>query len=207
MRRGRVARPLAERFAEKYEPCLVTGCWLWTDAPNSTGYGRLLVNGAVIGAHRISYELHNGPIPAGLCVCHRCDTPPCVNPAHLFLGTAKDNSDDKYAKGRNRVGIPNPPRGEAQGSARLTAEIVSELRLACHAGRDLDRSALAECLGVSQGTLSRAIAGRTWTHVEAPPFRWYVHHSVEGRLGELEEPDAELEPGPPNLDLFEEVGP
>lgn len=76
------------------------GCWLWTKGRMPFGYGAIVVNGKTKLAHRVSYEAHVGPIPSGLCVLHRCDVPPCVNPEHLFLGTQLDNMRDKIAKGR-----------------------------------------------------------------------------------------------------------
>lgn len=75
------------------------GCWLWQGGLRS-GYGRLKVKGRLVTAHRLSYEVHIGPIPEGMLVCHTCDVRNCVNPAHFFLGTYKDNSDDKWNKGR-----------------------------------------------------------------------------------------------------------
>ena len=83
-----------------------TGCWLWCGGTSGKGYGTLGVGSMVDGtrahayAHRLSYEFYIGPIPDGLDVLHRCDTPPCVNPAHLFLGTHSDNALDAIAKGK-----------------------------------------------------------------------------------------------------------
>ncbi|MDO7847580.1 HNH endonuclease [Hymenobacter sp. M29] len=78
------------------------GCWEWTGYKNPKGYGYLMVKaGKPTGAHRFSYELHKGPIPKGLFVCHTCDNPVCSNPDHLFLGTVKDNTQDMVKKGRS----------------------------------------------------------------------------------------------------------
>lgn len=75
-------------------------CWLWTGPVNNTGYGLAFFKNKQTLAPRSSWEVHNGPIPDGMYVLHRCDTPACINPAHLFLGTAMDNTRDMIAKGR-----------------------------------------------------------------------------------------------------------
>lgn len=81
---------------------LENGCWEWQGATNGHGYGQLGYNGKRTTAHRLSYELSNGEIPAGVLVRHTCDNPPCCNPAHLILGTHLDNAADRVARGRNR---------------------------------------------------------------------------------------------------------
>lgn len=86
-------------FHAKYIPIL-TGCWIWMSSLSDRGYGQLTIKNKTIYAHRFSWELHNGPIPEGLLVCHHCDTPLCVNPDHLFVGTQKDNILDAMRKGR-----------------------------------------------------------------------------------------------------------
>lgn len=78
------------------------GCWEWTGNKHSFGHGLTYIDGKKQSVHRLVYEALVGPIPNGLCVLHRCDNPPCFNPAHLFLGTRKDNNKDRDEKGRQR---------------------------------------------------------------------------------------------------------
>ena len=98
-----MAKTTEERFWEKVAK-LRSGCWEWTAACSSYGYGTFFFEGRNQPAHRVSWVLHRGPIPDGLLVCHTCDNPPCVNPAHLFLGTHQDNAEDKVKKGRHTWG-------------------------------------------------------------------------------------------------------
>ncbi len=93
---------LEERYWAKVEKTN-DGCWGWVSGTDAFGYGRLIAPGGRknLKAHRVSWELHNGPIPGGMCVLHRCDNPPCSNPDHLFLGTKADNVADMNAKGRS----------------------------------------------------------------------------------------------------------
>ncbi len=105
--KGRVStETVEERFNKKYLINEDTDCWEWTAALNNIGYGMFRwATGKMRTAHRASYELHKGPIPAGLSVCHSCDNPKCVNPEHLWAGTMKDNFDDMVSKGRAKLGL------------------------------------------------------------------------------------------------------
>lgn len=113
----RSRRPVLGRFMQKVEPEPTTGCWLWLGAVRK-GYGTIRgEDSSERGAHRVAYELFNGPITEGQEVCHRCDTPLCVNPSHLFLGDQSMNSRDMWTKGR---GVP-PPRHH-RGRHKSTCE-------------------------------------------------------------------------------------
>lgn len=94
--------PLRTRFSNKWVLDAGTGCWLWAGAGTDNGYGVMWGEYRKEYAHRVSYLLYNGPIPDDMQVLHRCDTPLCVNPEHLFLGTVSDNMKDCSAKGRQR---------------------------------------------------------------------------------------------------------
>ena len=134
-----------------------TGCWVWTGSLHRTGYGRLMFGPAKSRrarfAHRVSYEVHVGPIPDGMYVLHRCDNPPCVNPEHLSLGTQFDNMGDAATKGR-------VSRGEARHNVRLTAEQARSIR-----EDPRGHTAVAREYGVGYTTVKAIRDGRTWKHV------------------------------------------
>lgn len=141
-----------ERFWAKVKKS--DGCWEWVGAVNSRGYGFLWVDKRSFRAHRLSWEIHHGPIPSGLLVCHRCDNPICVNPAHLFLGTDADNNHDMRKKGRAAS-----HRGEKNPRAKLTPEQVSEIR-----GRMGEKSGvkLSVEYGVNPTTIHRIWSAKRW---------------------------------------------
>lgn len=133
-------------------------CWLWTGAKMSRGYGVIGTRRTTTLAHRLSWELHNGPIPKGsgyhgTCVLHRCDNPPCVNPEHLFLGTNAENTADKMAKGRH-------PRGTSSHMAKLTEEQVIHIRQS----KDPHRTIAAK-FGISRPNVSVIKHKKSWAHI------------------------------------------
>lgn len=138
-----------------------TPCIEWQGSRTSAGYGQLKRNGRVMYAHRLAYEGAHGPIPAGMCVCHACDNPACVNPEHLWIGTKGDNLRDMCAKGRHtKAGAA----GEKNRNAKLTAEAVVEIRRMRAAGATY--RAIAARFGITRVTASLVARGRAWKHVE-----------------------------------------
>ncbi|QZE51091.1 HNH homing endonuclease [Klebsiella phage vB_KpnP-VAC1] len=133
----------------------MTDCILHTGAVSNAGYGLKSLNGKLMGAHQAAYIRAKGTIPKGMVVMHSCDNPLCVNPEHLSVGTQKENRADCVAKGRH-----NAPKGESHYGAKLTAEIVHEIRAS-----SLTTTELAEVYGISRRTISDARNGKTWRHI------------------------------------------
>lgn len=149
-----------ERFARRYVPIPIAGCWIWIGSDYGDGrYGGfgLGQRGAVEYAHRASWRIHCGEIPAGMFVCHHCDVPACVNPHHLFLGTPKENTHDMLRKGR--AGAPNH-RGVRNGRAKLTEDQVRQLRATPGTLREV-----GALFGVSTHIVRSIRIGKLWSHV------------------------------------------
>jgi HNH endonuclease len=158
---------LAERFWAKVDKGPHPGgCWVWTGARDASGYGSIGVaeprGYRPLRAPRIAYLLTHGAVRDDLDMCHTCDNPLCVNPAHLWQGTRRENLADMDAKGRRRTRwLPRP--GERNGMARLTAEQVREIRT--RVARGEKQNALAAEYGVPKQTINNVVLRHSWKHL------------------------------------------
>lgn len=163
-------------------------CWLWTAGTNTGGYGLLATDSRHhVTAHRFSYSLAHGSIPAGLSILHHCDVRTCVRPDHLYAGTPADNSRDRRVRGRAPRGDDHPlrlhpelaargeqhgsrlhperlARGEKHGSARLTVDQVLDIR-ALYAAGAASQYELAARYGVDHTNIAHIVHRRSWRHV------------------------------------------
>lgn len=151
------------------------GCWVWAGSKNpQTGYGQLSAwesgKRVVLTAHRVSFKAFNGAIPEGMCVLHTCDNPACFNPAHLFIGTVKDNSEDMVRKGRwyggdhathwTQLRPERIPVGTRHHASKLTDDDVRAIR-----SSDATLQAMSDTFKVSKAALSDIRLRKTWKHV------------------------------------------
>lgn len=135
-----------------------TGCMEWSGHIKDSGYGQVTTNAyGTRRAHRAMWQSINGPIPNGMCVCHKCDNKRCINPDHLFLGTFADNNKDRNTKGRS-----NPYRGHEHPNSKLTAQQVREIRSL----NGVTQEAIARLYGVSRGAIDGVRSGRRWAHIK-----------------------------------------
>lgn len=146
---------IQNNFWDNYEPIPESGCWIWTISQCSKGYGQVWYNGKLIRAYQLSWILSNGPIPKGLCVCHSCDTPLCINPRHLFLGTRADNQRDMCNKGR-LINL----KGSAHGMALLTESQVIDIRAS-----DESYLTLSKKYGVGKSAIASIKTRKNWKHL------------------------------------------
>lgn len=155
--------PAEERFW-RHVALHPTGCWEWTAGLNSAGYGQFkpVSRMAPDCAHRFSWLLHFGPIPAGLFVCHRCDNPRCVRPDHLFLGTSADNMRDAIRKGRRGRAQARWIRATIARVRKLSPSDIAEARRR-HAAGESCRS-IARSFNVAHTTITRLINGTQWAN-------------------------------------------
>lgn len=165
---------LEDRFWSKVDTS--GDCWVWTDNRFRRGYGKISIGNKQRRAHRVAWELTNGPIPDGLLVCHSCDNPPCVRPDHLFLGTTEHNVQDRVEKGRTamaekhgrhthperyRAGSSRPGReAENNSNARLTWEQVREIRTL--AAQGWPNTHIARQFAVTPARIGQIVRGQGW---------------------------------------------
>jgi hypothetical protein len=148
---------LIERFMNKVDRSGgEDACWIWTARKTPQGYGRFLVDGINLLAHRVSFEIHSGTSARGLCVLHRCDNPSCVNPAHLRLGTNYDNVQDKVSKGRHLTsgGMKNPNR-------KLSEADVIEIRALV--SRGIRRRDIASKFNIAPSYVNDISSRKVWS--------------------------------------------
>ena len=155
---------LRERVELRTIPEPNSGCWLWEGIVSKDGYGILQVRTLTgqtkrVRAHRVAWELENGPIPVGVLACHRCDNRCCVNPDHIFLGSPSDNIRDMVRKGREGPGAFAP--GNSHRLAKLSEQDVIEIRRSHE-----KQSVLASRYGVHQSNISLLQNGRIWKHLK-----------------------------------------
>ncbi len=166
-------------------------CWVWTGATTYQGYGKMNIRGVRNFTHRISWEIHNGPVPDGLWVLHKCDFTTCCRPDHLFVGTNQDNTADSTTKGRRASGerhgthtkpetlkrgdehwtnrMPEKVKGESNGFSKLTDDEVRAIRKAYKGDEYTNRESqqsIADRFGIHQTAVSAIVRRQTWTHVE-----------------------------------------
>jgi hypothetical protein len=155
-------KKLQDRFFDKVNK--TESCWYWTGAKNGgRQYGVIKKDGMMVYAHRLMWQHDNNrEIPEGMCVCHHCDTPKCVNPDHLFLGTHSDNMKDAFEKGRGE--IPHHV-GEEHHKAKLSKEDVKQIKkiLSC---TDKTHKEIAKTYPVNKSVIGKINTGDIWSHVE-----------------------------------------
>lgn len=153
-----------KRFWDKVDTSSPCGCWMWRGTKSSSGYGAFRIGSRTDGtrrrvsAHRHAYELKNGPIPHGLYVLHSCDEPFCVNPAHLRIGTQKDNMADRCDR---------HPDSWAKTPKKLTEAKVLEIARSSGLQREI-----AARYGISQVMVGKIKGGRSWGHVTRQEPSW-----------------------------------
>jgi hypothetical protein len=146
---------MMERFDGNYVPEPNSGCWLWLGALSRGGYGSITRKGTK--AYCASWRLYKGEIPHGLCVCHHCDNPSCVNPDHLFLGTIADNNADR---GRKKRGKKIGNQGTKHPYSKLTDEQILEIRISAE-----PLKVLANRYGVVESCICKIRRGYAWRHL------------------------------------------
>jgi len=144
----KITTKIKERFFVKVKK--TSGCWHWIASKNDCGYGQFKLNNKVLKAHRVSWIIHNGNIPRGFCVLHKCDNPVCVNPKHLWLGTRFDNNKDRMKKGRSFF--------------KLSKRNIKIIRSVYSQGK-LTQKFLAKIFYVNQSEISRIVNNKRQIYI------------------------------------------
>jgi len=151
-----------DRFMRKVR-LLDSGCWEWIGGRKEVGYGSFMliptrgVRGRFVGAHVASHVLFVGPVPKGMCVCHKCDYTHCVNPDHLFIGTRKENLKDAMEKGRMA-------HGENSGTSKFKTKTILKIRDLFDSGK-YNKAQLARKFNMSRRNVRAIVNRETWKHV------------------------------------------
>jgi len=148
-----------ERLGKLCIPVPESGCWIWLGSTDRKGYGRICINYKDYAAHRLSYQIYKGDIPSEMSVLHDCDTPSCVNPSHLHLGTQRDNLREMTERKRRSIGCKNQ-QGVKNGRSKLTDELILEIR--SDERRQID---IAKDYGITQASVSSIKRLETWKHI------------------------------------------
>ena len=151
-------RPVEDRFEAQYTPEPNSGCWLWTGAMGR--YPMIWVNEQkrAYGGHRLSYELHRGTIPSGMCVCHRCNNKACVNPGHLYLATTEENSAHAARDGLYRL-----QPGSINPHSKLVESDIPVIRALVESG--MKHRDVARRFGLERRTVGKIVSRALWPHV------------------------------------------
>jgi hypothetical protein len=155
MRGAYKKRPLGDRFREKVGRPDANGCRRWLAAVTAKGYGKFGVGSKIVEAHRVAWELVNGPIAPGLCVLHSCDNPSCVSVGHLRLGTHRENMIEMASKGRSKRGVDHH-------MTKISESAVRAIRDSHESG--ISQEAIGQAHGLSQTTIGRIVRRESWRH-------------------------------------------
>ena len=167
LRSQELSRSFPDRFWSKVECCGDLDCWLWKASTHLFGYGQIWRGypfHGLLGAHVASWILNRGPVPKGMCVLHKCPgspNPACVNPDHLYLGTKKDNAQDRERAGR---GVYGHTRGERNAMTKLCIFDVRNMRY-LRATYGLSYTELGRLYGISDVAARLIVLKRSWKHV------------------------------------------
>jgi len=159
------------RFWAKVDKRGPDNCWEWTACTLKSGYGHFKIGDSNYIATRVSYMIANDEDPGGLCVCHECDNPPCVNPSHLWLGTFQEDMKDRDQKKRQA-------HGETMGSSVLTENQVQEILGSRETHQDI-----ADRYGVAHCTIYQIKCGKAWEHVEGERVKDTTRARKDSTLG------------------------